>query len=752
MIDLDALLDEQLNGLLSRPGAVKPVIVFPEANDPRVISAASALVNQARVVLLGQIEEIRALCDYKSAELLCPRDKFFNKVLVVNPAESDLAPELAQALADASKGRKWELTPEEAAKKILNPVFFGGMLVRSGYADAVLGGVANSSKDFLAPCLRLIRSNGTAFEMGLFCLPDQDPALWENNVVMFADVALNLKPSAEQLSDIAVGACKTLRDVFPASVLSEVNGAMISYSTKGSGQGPTVSTIREAEPLAVEKLAALKKTDPVYESISITSELQISVALSREAAEVKLKERIEEFQAAGKANVLIVPGLDEGNMLYHLFNTQYPDAHSSLIMGGMDGQVLDYSRGSNVVQVVRGAKLLLLTRVKADKPLVKTSPLFPSPRILTLNPGSISTHIAVFHGEVTVLNTVIEHADSQSGDGVDPCSGASERLKDVRQVLEKNQIASDSFAMIMSRGGMLPDARAGVYEITPEVLVSLKNRAIEDHPANYGPFMARQLSCQGKIPAFMVDCPSINELTDEYRLTGVKGIEKTPIWHALSQRQAVRMYADMANEREQDLNLIVAHLGSGISVGSHQKGRCINVENAIFDGPMGPSRVGTLPAEAIIELCYAGLEKNAIKKIISAGGGLSSYFGTHDMRQIQQMLQTDPEVEKVVAALAAGIAAQILSRLSDFSPDPCDQIILTGRLCLASVLLDKILEKLTVVCDKITVFPGSFEAEALRDAAMRVYKGIETVHRLAPTNEKLDGREWEAIKQQCNNI
>ncbi len=748
MIDLDALMDQQLNGLLSTPGSVKPVIVFPEANDPRIIAAASGLVNQARVVLIGDIVEIRALCDYKSAELLCPRDKFFNKVQVVNPGTSDLAPELALGLIEASKGRKWEFTPEEAARKILNPVFFGAMLVRKGYADACLGGVANSTKDFLAPCLRLIKSNGTAFEMGLFCLPDQDPQLWENHAVMFADVALNLKPSAEQLADIAVGACKTMRDVFPVSVLSEINGAMISYSTKGSGQGPTVSTIREAEPLAAEKLTALKQADPVYDSISITSELQISVALSREAAEVKLKNRIEEFQAAGKANVLIVPGLDEGNMLYHLFNTQYPAAQSSLIMGGMDGQVLDYSRGSSVVQVIRGAKLLLLTRIKASKPLVRTSPLFPSPRILTLNPGSVSTHVAVFDGEITILNTVIEHAASQSGDGADPCIRARERLKDVKIVLEKNQISPDAFAMIMSRGGMLADASAGVYEITPEVLVALKDNAIEDHPANYGPFMARQMSCQGTIPAYMVDCPSINELSDEYRLTGIKGLEKTPIWHALSQRQAVRMYADMANEREQDLNLIVAHLGSGISIGSHKKGRCIHVENAIFDGPMGPSRVGSLPVEAVIELCYAGIDKNVLKKMLSGAGGLSSYFGTHDMRQIQEMLQADPEVDKVVSALAAGIAAQILSRLSDFSPEICDQILLTGRLCLSSLLLDKILEKLTVVCDKITVFPGSFEAEALRDAAMRVYKGIEHVHKLAP----MDKVVWEAYKRQCENI
>ena len=624
MIDLDKLLDEQLNGMLSAPGAVKPVIVFPEANDPRIISAASGLINQARVTLIGEAAEIRSLCDYKSAELACPRDRFFSQVQIVNPAQSDLKEELAMALQEASKGRKWEFTSMEAREKILNPVFFGAMLVRQGYADACLGGVANSTKDFLAPCLRLIKSSGTAFEMGLFCLPDEENPLWENNIVMFADVALNLKPSPEQLADIAVGACKTLRDIFPPTVLPEVNGAMISYSTKGSGQGPSVEAIRQAEPLAAQKLAALKESDPAYKDIAVTGELQISVAVSREAAQVKLKNRLDEFESAGKANVLIVPSLDEGNMLYHLFNTQYPKAQSSLIMGGMEGQVLDYSRGSSVLQVVRGAKLLLLTRIKSRKPLVRTTPLFPSPRIVTVNPGSVSTQIAVFDGEAPVLNVVIEHDKSGACAGGSMTEQAKARLASLNKILEKHEISPFEASMIISRGGMLPDAKAGTYRITQAMLTALENKAVEDHPSNLGAFMAWELSEQGKTPAFIVDCPTIDELTPEHRLTGIKGIEKTPVWHALSQRQAARMYADLANERVQDLNLIVAHLGSGVSIGSHAKGKCINVENAIFDGPMGPSRAGDIPAEAVIELCYAGLEKAMVRKSSAPWAGCTA--------------------------------------------------------------------------------------------------------------------------------
>lgn len=213
---------------------------------------------------------------------------------------------------------------------------------------------------------------------------------------MFADVALNINPTAEQLADIAVESCKTFRDIVPENVLPEVNGAMISYSTKGSGQGPTVSVIREAEPLAQEKLRLLQERDARYQSITINGELKVSVAISLEAAEVKLKDRLAEFHGAGQANVLIVPLLDQGNMLYHLFSTQYPDATSSLVMGGMDGQVLDYSRGSSVGQVILGAKLLFLTRMKSDRALSEESPLSPTCKVLAI---SSKQQAALFAGE-----------------------------------------------------------------------------------------------------------------------------------------------------------------------------------------------------------------------------------------------------------------------------------------------------------------------------------------------------------------
>jgi phosphotransacetylase/butyrate kinase len=685
MFDLDKSVDEQLAKLFLAPKSVKPIIVFPEATDPRIIAAASGLLSNARVVLLGSYEEIRALCDYKTVDLCCARDRFFSKVIIINPDESSLVNELASALVEASKGRKWEYDFESAREKVLQPVFFAAMLVRKGYADACLGGVSLSTKDFLAPCLRLIKSAGTAFEMGLFALPEEENPLWEKNIVMFADVALNLQPSPQQLSDIAVESCKTLRDIIPVSVLPEINGALISYSTKGSGQGPSVETIRLAEPLVQAKLQALKAEDSFYESIAITAELQISVAVSKDAAKVKLKDRMDEFKGAGQANVLIVPSLDEGNMLYHLFNTQYPVAKSSLIMGGMHGQVLDYSRGSSIIQIIRGAKLLLLTRLKSSKPLAIRSPLFPSPRILVVNPEADWTQLALYEGEAVIMESRLHY--DRDGNGSEALAAQLEkRLTDVGKVLQEKGVGLDVLDLIGVKGGLIEVPGPGAYKVNKEMLaeVSESNESYPAYPGNLGPYMGWLLGGEGKVPVFATDFPTVNEISEVNRVANGTGGNDHPIWNALNQRQVGRMYADSLNLDYIELKLVIAHLGEEISIGAHVNGKCVNVSNI-----------------------YSGLGN------------------------------AQTEIDKLsnlkIEALAAKIASEIMAKLVEFYPEKPEQILLTGVLCESERILSLLLQKLKVLDIGITIYPGSFEAEALRDAAIRIYTDMEPLQNYGVT-------------------
>lgn len=692
MFDLDKSIDEQLAALLQAPGSVKPIVVFPEASDPRIIAAASALLHCARVVLLGSPEEIRALCDYKAVELGCSRDRFFAKASIINPPQSPLVDELAAALVEASRGRKWEYDPASAREKVVHPVIFAAMLVRKGYADACLGGVAYSTKDFLAPCLRLIKSAGTAFEMGLFALPKENKPLWEKNIVMFADVALNLKPNPQQLADIAVESCKTLRDIVPCSELPEISGALISYSTKGSGQGPSVETIRKAEPLVQEKLDELKRRDAVYDSISITTELQISVAVSKDAAKVKLKERMDEFKGAGQANVLIVPTLDEGNMLYHLFNTQYPEAKSSLIMGGMNGQVLDYSRGSSILQIVRGAKLLLLTRIKSTKEPATASPLFPRPRVLVLNTDSSRTHLALFEGDVLVLDRWLSHEPGKNG-SMDLAAQLEHRLDDVSAVFEEKGVTLDGIDMIGTQSGLIRVPGAGSYRVNDEMLAELARAGAKNgphHPGELGVYMGWLLGSESRIPVFVTDPPTVDE-TSALNRFAVPPDSHDPFagWNTLSQRYVARKYADSLNLEYEDLKLVIAHLAEDTAIGSHINGRCVNVSTA----------PGT-------------------------GCSLST-------------LDTLPELER--ESLVAKIAGEVFARLVDFELEKPAQILLTGPLCESEQLVSGLVQKLKVLDIGVTVYPGNFEAEAIRDAAVRIYTNADTLHDYVAPN--LHGRK-----------
>jgi butyrate kinase len=190
--------------------------------------------------------------------------------------------------------------------------------------------------------------------------------------------------------------------------------------------------------------------------------------------------------------------------------------------------------------------LLLLTRMKSQKPLVARSPLFPSPRILVLNPGAVSTQVAVFQGEETIFNTILEHENTSFEGCATLLDQLEPRMSFVHDLLEQHGLPLESMDLISARGGMLEGAEPGCYQVTQAMLSALKNEAAQAHSSNLGAFMAWQAG-QGKKVALVSDCPTLDELTPINRLTGFKGIPRVPVWHALNQRQVARMYADSVN-------------------------------------------------------------------------------------------------------------------------------------------------------------------------------------------------------------
>lgn len=343
----------------------KPTFLFPETQDSRVLVAASKLTPFVNVLLPASREKMKETVTSLQPQLEIPIDDFLAQLCFVDVTKlTEEKKRFAQALSQISSGKKWQLNESQARELLENPLNFSIMAIRLGYAEAILGGLVFPSKDYFVPCLRMLKKEKTVFELGLFVLPGEHPAgIFEQNIAVFSDVAINLMPDAEALANIAVGTCRIVRDIVPENILPQINGAIVSYSTKGSGEGPSVEVVREAGTLIPGKLKALCNEDARYKSIQIEEELQVSVALSERAAQKKIQ-NYEAHPAAGHANVLIVTNLDFGNSLYHLYATTWPQSLKLLQVGGIFGQALDFSRSSSTDDVVLAGKALALQHLK----------------------------------------------------------------------------------------------------------------------------------------------------------------------------------------------------------------------------------------------------------------------------------------------------------------------------------------------------------------------------------------------------
>lgn len=736
MFDLEGVLRKQLRDAMTS----KQTLIFPEGDDPRIVAAASKLMKFANIILLGSRDRAEELVAAEETTLESSRRRFFTMVKWVDPTTDPLRDELAIELHRVSQGKKWEVSADQATELIRDPVYFAIMAVRQGYADAVLGGVAHSSRDFFIPCLRILEKEGTVYEMGMFALPDSHPeGLFQQNLAMFADVALNPVPSPEALADIAVGACRTLRDLVPLRMLPEINGALLSYSTRGSGQGPSVERIRGAEPIIQQRLAELAELNPIYGTINIVTEMQISVAVSETAARTKLKDAYTELKGAGRANVLIVPTLDVGNLLYHIYATRYPDAESTLVIGGLRNQALDFSRSSTPDEVARGAKALLLRRFRSDSYARTLKDYwFPRYRILTINPGSTSTKVALYEGEDLLARTDLTHSRAELDAADRVIDQLPMRRRMVEGFLADNMMDVHDLHAVVGRGGLLRPVVSGTYRVDDEIAADLEAGVSGEHPSNLGGLIARELAAQAGLPAFIVDPPVVDELDETSRITGYKESEQEAAWHALSQKAAAKHFAESRNRDYEDLNLIVAHLGGGISVGSHREGRCVKVKNALYDGPMSPNRAGTLPGGDLIELCYSGISREELTATLVTRSGLLSYLGTDDLREVANRIDAGDELARLVFdAMTEQIAAEIASHVPKFRGEPVHRIILTGGMCHSRRLRRRLKRDLRPLGIKVTIYPGEREMEALRDGALRVLRGMESALDYVPLRDRM---------------
>ena len=344
-------------------------------------------------------------------------------------------------------------------------------------------------------------------------------------------------------------------------------------------------------------------------------------------------------------------------------------------------------------------------------------------RILAINPGSTSTKIAVYENENRLFVTTFYHSPEALSHFPTILSQYDYRKELIIDELKKENLFSD-FDAIVGRGGLLKPIASGVYEVNEAMKNDLRNATMQ-HACNLGGLLAEDIALL--IPgckAYIADPVVVDELDDVARLSGSPLMMRKSVFHALNHKAIARKYARSVNKKYEELDLIVAHLGGGISVAAHRQGRVIDVNNALEgSGPFSPERAGTLPARQLVDLCFSGdYTQEEIKKMITGRGGLMAHLGTTDARDVVKRInEGDARAELVLKSMIYNIAKEIGS-MSVVLHGKIDAILLTGGISYNDYCINKLKEYIAFIAP-VYVFPGEDEMEALAFNALGVLRG-----------------------------
>jgi butyrate kinase len=344
-------------------------------------------------------------------------------------------------------------------------------------------------------------------------------------------------------------------------------------------------------------------------------------------------------------------------------------------------------------------------------------------KVLAINPGSTSTKIAVFNGEDTEVELTLRHSAEEISRFPSVIDQYEWRKSLILNILAENNIDINSLSAVIGRGGLLRPIESGVYEVNQTMIDELK-QCSPQHASNLGAIIASEIASLCNVKAYIADPVVVDELDDVTRITGIKQIRRRSIFHALNQKAMARKYADDIGRSYEELNLIVAHLGGGISVGAHCKGRVIDCNNALDgEGPITPERAGTIPAGDLIDLCYSGeyTHKQA-RSLLVGGGGFVALVGTNSVIDIQERAQAgDKEAADALDAMCYGVAKHIGQMAVALSGE-VDAIIITGGIAHSNIVTEKISSRCRFIAP-IEIYAGENELQALAMNAMRVLQG-----------------------------
>jgi butyrate kinase len=349
--------------------------------------------------------------------------------------------------------------------------------------------------------------------------------------------------------------------------------------------------------------------------------------------------------------------------------------------------------------------------------------------ILAINPGSTSTKISVYEDTKEVFTKTLRHSNEELAPYKNVIDQLDFRKETIKAALVENNVDLKSLSIIVGRGGLVKPIPSGVYEVNQAMIDDIKSGKNGEHASNLGAIIANELVKEvGGIKALIADPVVVDELEPVARISGHSAFPRVSIFHALNQKAIAKLYAKENGKNYADLNIIVAHLGGGVSVGIHSKGRVIDVNDALRgEGPFSPERSGGLPAAAVVDLCFGGKYTEAqIRKMISGEGGFVSYIGTNSFFDVENAVKDGDEKVKFIQDAFVYQLCKEIGAMSTVVNGNVEAIVLTGGAAYYKKMVEEIKEKVSFIAP-VVVYPGEDEMGALASNALAVLEGTEQI-------------------------
>ena len=346
--------------------------------------------------------------------------------------------------------------------------------------------------------------------------------------------------------------------------------------------------------------------------------------------------------------------------------------------------------------------------------------------LLVVNPGSTTTKISLFENENETFTETISHKIEELSRFNRASDQDLYRMEIIIRVLRENQIDLNSITAVVGRGGLLRPIEGGTYSVNEQMVADLKRGVLGDHPSNCGGLIAYAISKALGCHAYIVDPVVVDEMEPIARISGMPLIPRRSIFHALNQKAVARDTAKKINKTYAESNLIIAHLGGGITVGAHRNGRVIDVNNGLDgDGPFSPERSGAVPVGDLVKAAFSGeYTLPEMKKLIKGHGGMVAYLGSHDLRVIEERLkERDEQATLIYEAMAYQVSKEI-GAAATVLEGKVDAIALTGGIAKSNQFVDLIKKRVAFIAN-VFVFPGEQEMLALALGGLRVLYGDE---------------------------